>query len=453
MKIFSKLLLTISLLVAFMAHEKGHCDLQEEVEQNAHPSKNSAIPSEAIPPEAFGSAIAEHLRQITDNAAEKQPNSQKVFQTSTHGDYGAFAAFGELGYKNFRGSGTYGVYFTPHQRFKVSGEWLTQDLKYHFLSGQHHKWVSQYAIGAEYQYLFCNRVFQSIEAGSAYVHAFDYKLSKKQIAPSTLLSRRIAGSDGALSFLGTTLKLWKCATLAASADYDWVQYHRIHESNKLANGFGGSVNFVQQFARDFSLSLLAEFREPYNSYRGVINWNRLFSRWGINLGIFGNITDGKKGVPDIKTIGAQLGLSFGGKGNKCLPCSEKQKNGCHSRSYCDASAWASTPAVYVPVVLSIADQALVVTCSPPTSTTIPDAGQFPESFFYYDVSVFFSSTLPLTYSQVGLPPGDVVDPLVLDPVTGVISGTTSTFGVYDVTITATSSCGSTSQSFLFAVAF
>lgn len=392
----------------------------------------------------FSSAPSQLAVNTSDKAKPSESNSSSTIKLDTHGDYGAFAAFGEIGYKNYRGSGTYGVYFTPQQRFKVTGEWLTQKLKYHFKTGHHSKWVSQYAIGGEYQYLLCNSVFKSIELGSAYVHAFDYKLGKKQIDRFHSLSRRIAGSDGALSFLGTTLRLWKSALLSASANYDWVSYHRKYKSDRLANGFGGSLGFVQQFAKDFSLSLGAQFREPFNSYLGSLNWNRIFSRWGIDLGIFGNITDGKEGVPDIKTIGLQLGISFGGKGSKCLRCKTTNSDPSYdSRAFCNVSQWVSTPAVYVPVVLSIADSKTKRTCQPPTSTTIPDyiwqwlLGE------QYVVASYFQSTLPLTFTATNLPDG-----LSIDPVTGAIGGIPNECVVNNVTVTATSSCGSTSQQFV-----
>ncbi|HXF28409.1 MAG TPA: Ig domain-containing protein, partial [Chlamydiales bacterium] len=87
------------------------------------------------------------------------------------------------------------------------------------------------------------------------------------------------------------------------------------------------------------------------------------------------------------------------------------------------------------------------TCTPPTSTTIPDqtfSAFFPPVLF--PVAGFFQSTLPLTFSAIGLPPD-----LIIDPITGIISGTATVFGTFDVTVTATSSCGSTSQSFTITV--
>ena len=392
--------------------------------------------------------------------AQEQDDSQVQYEVmSTQGDNGAVAFIGEAGYRNFRGSGTYGVYFTPCQRFKITGEYLTQNLKYHFISEHEKKWVSQYAIGAEYQFLLSCSRFQSIDLGAAYSHAFSHKLSNKHPTSLCTIKRRIAGSNGVLSFLGTTLSLWRCAFLSAELDYDWVHYHRKFESNRTTNGFGGTLSFVQQFAKDFSLNLGVEFRQPFTAYLGSLTWNRLYSSWGFNVGIFGNITDGKRGVSDINTGGIQLGFSFGGKGSKCCRPCESCTESCYERAYCNVSQWASTPAVYVPVVLAIADKKQNCLtpppppCVAPTSTTIPNqqvglqcSGN---TLVVVPLAPFFTSSQPLTFSEThgALSPGHTIS---LDPNTGVLTlNNTAGFPseTVSVTVTGTSSCGSTSQTF------
>lgn len=398
--------------------------------------------------------LAASIGMVKYNPDEEQENVQ--YQTvSTQGDYGAVAFMGEAGYRNIRGSGTYGVYFTPCQRFKITGEYLTQNLKYHFISGHEKKWVSQYAIGAEHQFLLSSSAFQSINLGAAYSHAFSHTLSKKHPTPLSTIERRIAGSNGVLSFLGTTLSLWNCAFLSAEVDYDWVHYHRKFESNRTTNGFGGTLGFVQQFAKDFSLNLGAEIRRPFNAYLGSLTWNRLFSSWGLSVGIFGNITDGKRGVRNIKTGGVQLGLSFGGKGSKCCRPCELCTDSCYERAYCNALQWASTPAVYVPVVLAIADKKQHVVqpppapCNVPTSTAIPNqqVGCQQPNQIVLQLAPFFTSSQPLTFSITTgtLNPGNTVS---LDPTTGALTITRGgIIQTVSVTVTGTSSCGSTSQTF------
>lgn len=107
----------------------------------------------------------------------------------------------------------------------------------------------------------------------------------------------------------------------------------------------------------------------------------------------------------------------------------------------------------MPVVLAIADSKLttqvpVKTCSLPTSTTIPNQTFFSGDPFSFGVSSSFSSSLPLTYSATGLPPS-----VSIDPNTGIISGvvTTAIDLTFNVVVTATSSCGSTSQPFVLTI--
>lgn len=175
------------------------------------------------------------LEAATDNYLV--PNAQLSITPQEIGDYGAFSALGEVGERNFRGSGTYGVYLAPCHRLKVSGEYLAQRLRYHFENGDSKDWVSQYALGTEYQYLLPSSFFQSIDAGTSYSHAFNRKLGTKHPEPNQTLKRRIAGSDGGFGYLGSTVRLWQCAFFSADVNYDYVKYHRIYQDHKLANGW------------------------------------------------------------------------------------------------------------------------------------------------------------------------------------------------------------------------
>lgn len=376
----------------------------------------------------------------------KAPSSAIPTSGTAAGDWGAIAFFGELAPRNFRGSGTYGIYFTPTQRFKVSGEYLTQELNFNFISGHSKKWASQAAVGVEYQYLLDNNRFQSIELGTAYSHAFARHLSKGKNAGGSF-NREIMGANGSLSFLGTTAQLWSCSFLSAAIDYDWVSFDRKHRHNKLSNGFGGSLDFVQQFANDFFLNLGAEFRQPFNSYQGLLNWNHRFSTVGLDLGIFGNLTEGHDGVRDLRTVGVRIGITFGPKPKSCGRSPELSVAGkeCYARQYCDVSQWVETPAVRVPVVLATSQPA---TCSglAPTINHLPGIYDVPIGGTITDnVAQYFNSTLPLSYSLV-------INSVIVPPsyITLAPNGTLSLYSNTalaqggSITVTATNSCGSVS---------
>ena len=240
--------------------------------------------------------------------------------------WGAISILGEAGFRNLRGSGTYSTNFSDCHRFKISGEYLTQQLSYSCKK----RWVSQYAVGGEYQWVFPKSPFRNIGLGSAYSHAFKHDLPRHPIA----------SSDGLFSFLGTTVRLLKCAFLSANANYDHVKYHR--KNKALASGWGGSARLIQQWAQDFSFILETDIRKPFNYYEGALNWSHQYSPIGVSCGLFGSYTDGKKGVPNFATGGIRLSLSFGTKKGKC----RKTNNSCQC---------VSTPAVYIPVVLAPSD--------------------------------------------------------------------------------------------------
>lgn len=374
------------------------------------------------------------------------PNFRATLAPSNVGDFGAVAFMGEFGERNIRASGTYGRYFTSCQRFKITGEYLTQHLKYDFKDHDERKWVMQHAIGGEYQILLYDCWVQRIDLGASYSHACSHKLHSKPIGGARWLKRHIAGSDGGYGFIGTTSKLWCGAQLSLKGDYDYVKFHRKYESDKTINGVGLSTQFTQQFATNYALTLKADFRRVFNFYEASLNYHGLLNDCGINCGLFGNYTDGRNGIPDVATCGIALNFHWDACGRSC--CSTDTCCGDCYASPCDPCSWVSTPAVYMPVVLAIRDQKTITIvepspCTPPTSSSI-GRQFFPSGLpVFFDTSSFFTSTLPLTYSATNLPQG-----LSIDPTTGIISGTPQqVFGVFDVTVTATSTCGSTSQTF------
>ncbi len=385
-----------------------------------------------------------HAEQTQNNLL---PNLQFFLNPATSNGTDAFSFLGEIGPKNFRGNATYGRSFATCQRFKLSAEYLAQKLKYHFIDHTREKWMNQIDFGGAYQYLFHSSPFIGLDAEFAYAHAFKHNFHKKNIIhhnQEVTLRRRIAGSNAALGYIGTTLQLWHCGFLSAGADYDWVHFDRISHKNSHIAGFGTSLSFKQQFGREFHLGLESDFRKPFNFYQTVFNWNHRYSTWGITVGIYGNFTHGKHDLPNVVAAGVQLGFSFGGKVLQC--CRKSPSPDCRTRITCDLSNWVLKPAVYYPIVLAVADQtlspAVVGGCSPPTSSEIPIL-IVTDNPYSENVSGFFHSSLPLTFSATGLPPGATID-----PTTGVISGPNPQDGsFFEVTVTATSSCGSTSQTF------
>ncbi|KAF3362339.1 Uncharacterized protein PHSC3_001168 [Chlamydiales bacterium STE3] len=354
----------------------------------------------------------------------------------------AVSFLGEGGRRNFRFNGTYGLLINSENRFKISGEFLQQKLGYHFSAGKTRRWMRQFATGATFQHDFCHPYLTSGQL-SAYCSYAPSRQIGRERCNEFIFTRRIAGSTGYGVEMGTTLRLWQQASLNVDASYDRITYHRRLHSRKHVEGFGGSIGFHQQLLDHLGFDLRAEFKRPYNYYRVAINWSHPCLR-GASVGLFGSHTRGKSRLPSNTIAGIEINYVFSDFFNSS--CFEQDR--CQT-SYCsqELASWVMAPAVYMPEVLAIAEEARRRVCiGVPTSVSIAPFSASAPGAYLYDVSPFFSNssgTEPLVYSATGLPPGATINPL-----TGVISGTNPQDGnTYTVTVVATNGCSSTSQTF------
>ena len=169
------------------------------------------------------------------------------------------------------------------------------------------------------------------------------------------------------------------------------------------------------------------------------------------FGLFAGHTQGKERLPSSTVYGIELGFSFGGGYypslccDPCDPCCPSP--GCNADLIC----WLSSPAVRMPQVLAIADQQFnrttTPTCTPPTSSSIPSQTVDPFGTLTLDVSSFFNGNgNAITFTATGLPLSFSIDPL-----TGIITGYNPGFAdtgiTLNVTVTGTTACGSTSETF------
>ncbi len=362
----------------------------------------------------------------------------------------AVSFLGEGGRRNFRFNGTFGLILNQDNRFKISGEYLQQKLKYRFSPGSAKRWVRQFATGATLQHDFCHPIIQSGEISGYCSYAPSRHLSRETCGDFRYL-RRIAGSTSYGFDLGSTLRLWKDASLSLEAGYDRVVYHNRFHSRKHVEGFGGSFGFQQQFLEHFGLNVRAEFKRPYNYYRAAIRWCNPCWK-GLNVGIFGSYTRGKSKLPNNAMAGVELNYAFSNFSQSASlrnPC-------CETSSYCSSllASWVSSPAIYVPQVLAISEEKRSSITPPvpppppvnvPTSSPIPNAAFNTAGPFSLNVASYFNSNDggSLIFSADGLPPGATIDPNTGE-ITGVVVPSTTPF---TVTVTAQNDFGSTSQTF------
>lgn len=370
----------------------------------------------------------------------------------------AVSLLAEVGPRNYRLNGTYGFFSNEQHRFKFSGEYLAEKLQYKFESGKTRRWMHQLGLGGKYQYWFqCPGIIKGLQLHGVYSNSYNHKLGRVHCTSENLtLKRRIAGAWFYAVEGGVVLTPWECGTFVASISYDQVQYKRQHQSKHRVSGVGATFELTQKLAYDYTLVARAEFKRPFNYLEALLSWNHQCGCGDLTLGIFGSHTWGKSRLPSATSAGIELGFNFGVTGLNCgtSPCCDPCGVSCYDpcAPVCcdrgDLAAWVASPAVYMPIVLAIADEKTRRNCVTPgvSSTGIPNQVIQPgQTFAIQTASAFNANGNVLTFSATGLPAGATIDPN-----TGVITGRNPGIGesVSTVTVTATSACGSASQTFI-----
>ncbi len=296
-------------------------------------------------------------------------------------DEAAFLFVGELGQKLNRVNATFGFLTSCGHHFKFGGEILNQEIKYFFPSANDKGWVRQYAAGGVYQTTFgCGKFFKSFDIAGQYSDVSRYRIHDFYEDPkerdkdkhgehhhhhSDVFNRTIAGTRAYAFSVGLTVAPWYGALLTGAAVYDRVDYLLKFSKNRIVEGAGGTVNYEQRLFFDTNLVLKAELRAPYDYYEGKLQWGTTFYYGDVTLGLYGGWTKGKRGLPDTTVAGVEIDLDYA-----LTNYSRKSSVGvCGDSPYgFNATwgedpyymAWLAQPAVYIPQVLAISEQRLIV---------------------------------------------------------------------------------------------
>ena len=360
----------------------------------------------------------------------------------------ALSLLGEVGPRNYRVNGTFGFLSSESaQRFKVSAEYLSQKLQYKFSSGKERRWMHQLGLGAMYQYWFdCPGFVKALQLHGVYSNSYNHKLKRLECPGQNLsIKRRIAGAWFYALEGGLVFSPWNCGTLISSLSYDQVRYKRQYESKKRLSGIGAAFELIQRLGNNYLFIGRLEFKKPYNYLEALLTWNRKCGCGDLTLGVFSSHTWGKSRLPSTTTLGIEVGFNFGVNGfgrGECCP-SDPCASLCNSQ---ELAGWVATPAVYMPIVLAIAEEKIKDTCVAPTGTSLPNVTVPSDQAFTIQTAFAFQANgNTLSFSAAGLPPGATID-----PTTGVISGFNPGLVNQDtfiVTVTASSICGTASQTF------
>jgi hypothetical protein len=374
----------------------------------------------------------------------------------------AFSLLGEGGPRNIRFNGTLGWLFSETQMAKISGEFLRQNINYSFYSGNSREWVNQGAVGAFYQRNFYQYRFlpqftlqggYSSAASKDLTPIFGVYPNPYLINAYSINYRRIAGSDAGYVSPGVSVASWIGARAGVDLNYDYVHYRKDYLPNDNATGFGGTVYLNQQITNYLDAGVSAGFRQPFNVYKGRVSY-RVLPNWTLGTDVI--YVNGKHSLPNTYNVG--LTASF-------IPATppvitkELLKEPLLEPSPNPLARWVSVPAIYVPQVLAVADEAVSVGIIPPACNlpivvqTIPNV--FIEAPDNVDIptAYAFSSASPLTYSITNTDPGE--NTLTIDPSTGIINvvapGFVVPFRSITVNLTARNSCGPASTSFIIEI--
>ena len=287
--------------------------------------------------------------------------------TGSIDDSSALNVAAEIGRKNYRVGGSLGYNMAPNRRFKFTAEYLGQDLTYAFFSGNRAEWVSQVAVGGDYQFDLPYRYNPQIDILAYYSHAAN---KNAEIARGSYVrngatvnfidNRHVAGSNaGGISPM-LTVQPWHGTRAGLGLNYDYVHYTKIFTPTRLAYGFGGTAVINQVIVKNIELGLMATVRAPYNDYEANLVWSNVpdMGRWAV--GINGAYTVGKYTLPNSYNAGISLNYYFDQRvGAAVAPATGKPdlkgEAAPMPAQRDDLLVWTSRPAVHMPQVLDVRD--------------------------------------------------------------------------------------------------
>ena len=281
--------------------------------------------------------------------------------------FGGVGGIFEAGFRQIRANGTLGFALGSEKRDGIKGsvDYLTQELKYNFISGSERRWIHQLAGGLAYQHVFDINILKDFIADGYYSHSWSRDLGEKQATAFILggeeaifeIKHRIAGADAWGLGSGVDLQIFSMTSLGLKLNYDHVDYDTNYSKDLTKAGVGGTVSLTQMFPQNIALSLLAGFRKPFNYYSGSLSWSPKQVS-GLSVGVFGDHTAGKHRLASSYDLGVSLSYAFGPKGGYAKKGKERAPEHCNSL----VGGWLVQPAVYMPQVLAVADQKVTGNC-------------------------------------------------------------------------------------------
>lgn len=289
----------------------------------------------------------------------------RVGMTSNIGNESAYSIAGEAGPRIGRVSGSLGWKIGDNQRFKVTAEYLWQQITYGFFSGNAEFWGQQGTAGVVYQYDLSNVAFNPQVGFNAYASHSPSKtfgndlgifVNAQGITQNFTDNRRATGGRGYGASPVITLIPWQGGKIHGEVNYDNVGYDNNYPVNQNARGFGATAGIHQALTQQVDLGIGAAIRQPFNSYAANVTWANVpyMKNWALEL--FGEYTVGKHTLPDTYNVGICADFFLDSRVQISETANPKGELPVTTPVADNLLAWTASPAVYMPVVLSVADE-------------------------------------------------------------------------------------------------
>lgn len=307
----------------------------------------------------------------TSNPSTFLGPTARLSYTSTMSDASAYSVAGELGWKNLRVGGTLGWKFDENQLFKLTADYLSQNITYSFFSDTTDQWMQQISFGGAYEYGFPSAAFMpQLDMNGYFSYAPSKTLSNRSgvfimnsIPLVFIEQRRIAGSSAFGIAPGFSVSPWNNSRIGLIFNYDNVYYNEnSFGPTQDAQGLGLTLTYKQQLWHDLNLDLAAGMRQPFNDYKANIAWQPQQSAWSV--GLFGDYLKGKNTLPTTWNLGIDANYQVDKRAPVIMSRAKRHdlKNEMTFARKDNLLNWTSEPAVYLPQVLAIADSRTLIDC-------------------------------------------------------------------------------------------
>ncbi len=284
-----------------------------------------------------------------------------------HGSYttsvtenAALSIAADAGNRNARVGATAGFQVMPHERLKISAEYLAQQLPYSYFVGDQRRWIGQAAVGINYQSdLFTEPYRPQLDFSAYGSHSNSSNIGT--VSGITTIDdtpteytdiRHVAGSNAFGASPGINAEIWSGTRLGIAANFDDVRYLPQYSGPTTIQGWGGTMTLTQIVTDNVDIGLSAGVRKPFNAYQASVTWNNIpyYGDWSI--GLLGDYVAGKSTLPNTYNITLTFSYLF----DQCDEPSTTEETA--TRAFL---ANVAKPAVRMPAVLAVADEGLTLT--------------------------------------------------------------------------------------------